>query len=254
MQSAFKSEIRKLLSVRSTYVIFFLILVIIAIFGFYIEGYRGATGSAASTANEFALREVVLNAATTGSIFLAVIAILFMAHEYRHNMIMYTLTASNSRSKVLAAKILAIICFGFVFTLACALFGVLCYTIGLALRSVTLPGQTFDILNIAGRVLFYNLFYTLVALLLAVLTRNIAAALVLLLVTPSTIEPLLSLLLKGNAGYLPFSALEKAVLIHGDAASFSGNLSSAASYVVVSVYVIGGWLIAWWLFLRRDAN
>ncbi len=254
MLHALKSEIRKLLSVRSTYVILFLVLVFTAIYAFYVEGYRGLSGSGASQVNEYALREIVLIATTTGSIFLAVIGILFIVHEYRHNTIMYTLTASNSRTKVLGAKLLALLGFSVAFTAICGLFGLLSYFIGISLRDVSLPEQTFDTINIIGRIMFYNLTYALFGMLLAIITRNIAAAIILLLITPTTVEPLIGLLLKDTAGYLPFTALEKATAIHGDVSMFPGSLSTASSYAVVIVYLLIGWLVAWWLFLRRDAN
>jgi hypothetical protein len=63
---------------------------------------------------------------------------------------------------------------------------------------------------------------------------------------PGTVEQLLGLLLKKNQVYLPFSALG-AVLEHN-------QISYVRAATVVGLYVVVGWIVAWVLFLRRDAN
>src|SRR4030081_2547999 len=98
MIPALKAEFRKLLTVRSTYIIFALALVFVAFFAGYIEGFRTLPDH---VHNPNALSEQVTSAVQAMSIFGALIALLLFAHEYRYNTIMHTLTLSNSRTKVL---------------------------------------------------------------------------------------------------------------------------------------------------------
>lgn len=246
-----KSEARKLLTIRSTYVITFIVLALVALMCFYFEGYRGNTGSAASKLAPTALQEIVGNAAGIGALFLSIIAVLFMAHEYRYNTIMYTLTANTRRSKVLLGKIITITIFGFFFGLITVLFGLGAYLLGLQLRDATLVTQNFDLLAQLGKVAFYYVGYALVGLLIATLLRSVVAAIAVLFMFPVTIEPLLGLVLKDNAVYLPFAALDTIVgasMIQGDNLTSNGAIGVSAIYLVV----IGA--ITWLLFLRRDAN
>lgn len=104
MKSALKSEIYKLLSIRSTYIVVILAALISAFLSFYIEGYKNS--GAPLDANKYAV--VPITAIQLISLFFTVIAILHITNEYRHNTITYTLTAINSRTKVMFAKILSI--------------------------------------------------------------------------------------------------------------------------------------------------
>lgn len=112
---------------------------------------------------------------------------------------MVAITAANSRSKVVAAKIIAVSGF---------------------------------------------------ALLLAVLIRNQLGAIVSIFAAP-VVEHLLSLIIKQNSVYLPFTALD-AVLTHSRPAE--GFITYTHAALVVMVYLVVGWLVAWLLFVRRDAS
>lgn len=250
MAPTIKAEFRKLFTIRSTYILIGLSLILIAAFSFYFEGYRGNTGSAASKVTPLALQEIISNGVGLGVLFATIIAILFIAHEYRYNTITYTLTANARRTRVLLAKVLTIV----LFSIGCGLVAVLVavggYLAGLALRDATLPAQNLDVLSQVGRVAFYYTGYALVGLLIATVARSVVVAIATLLIFPTTIEPLLGLILKENTKYLPFSALDSTV----GAAIMEKTLSPGNAMIVTSVYLVVGLLVTWLLFVRRDAS
>lgn len=254
MITTLRSEFRKLLTVRSTYITSVLAILLVILVSFYVEGWQGISGSAASELTPEALREVAVNSATTSVVFSAIVAILFMAHEYRHNLIMYTLTISNSRTKVLLAKIVTVMVYAFGLTVLCGAIGIGTYYLGLSLRDASLPAQSFDLLYVAGRVLFYGVCYGLIGLLFAALLRNVVAAVAAVFILPVTVEPLLGLILKDNSVYLPFASLEQVIVLDPNQTVVSGQLSPGKGAFVFLVYLVAGWLITWLLFLRRDAS
>jgi ABC-type transport system involved in multi-copper enzyme maturation permease subunit len=235
-----RAELRKLTTVRSTYLLAALGLVLMGFLAFWVLGYRSPLGS------PFIVMEAVKNATMAISVFLSVIAILLVAHEYRFNTIMYTLTASNSRSKVLLAKVLTV----FVLTVLFTLFAI-GVTAALALLGANLgrdfvAAQEFHYVDVIWRTLFYIVGSVMSALLIAVLFRHVVGAIVTYLIVPTTIEGLLGLLLKENTKYLPFSSLEQV--------NTGSLLSPGKAALIFSAYLVVGWIVAWVLFLRRDAN
>ncbi len=255
MMASLKSEFRKLLSVRSTYVVSILALLLTGgLMAFYVEGFWGKSGSAAGSLTELALREVAMNALSSISIFVAIVATLQVVHEYRHNTIMYTLTASNSRTKAFISKVIAVLSYTVVFATICMLVSVVMYLLGVALRGGVLPAQDIDWLSVLGRGLFLNVAYALIGLIVAYLSRNIALAIAVLLIIPSTVEPLLGILLKDNAKYLPFNALNNVVLWNPEAAGNPRVLAFGTAVAVSLAYLAFGLIVTWYLFLRRDAN
>jgi len=249
MISTFKSEFRKLLTVRSTYILIIFSVLITILFAFYFEGYKGNTGSAASTLSPLALKEILTSGGGMGVMFASIIAILFMAHEYRYNMITYTLTANANRSKVLLTKLVTISIFGALYGLFIVLFALGSYMAGLSLRDAELPTQQFDLLPELARITYYYVGYALIGVIFAAITRNVVGAIATLFVLSITIEPLLTLLLKDNAKYLPITALDSTV-----GATFSQSVLSPGMAIVVSAgYLAFGVAVAWLLFLRRDA-
>lgn len=245
-----KSEFRKLFTVRSTYVITLVVLLLVAFMNFYLEGYKGNTGSPASTLETTALQEVISNAAGIGALFLAIIAVLFMAHEYRYNTIMHTLTANTRRTTVLLLKMFAVAVFGACFGLMVVLFGVGMYLLGVQLRGESLHSQDLSLWTSLGKVVLYYIGYALIAVMLAALMRAVVGAIAALLLIPTTIEPLIGIVLKDNAVYLPFAALDTIM----GASLMQGSLTSNAAIGVSAIYLAVFGVITWLLFLRRDAN
>lgn len=250
MLPTFKAEFRKLFTVRSTYVTIFLAFALSALFSFYFEGYRGNTGSAASLLEPTALKEIVSNAAGLGVLFVSIITALYMAHEYRYNTIMFTLTANSKRTEVFVTKLFVAAVFGIIFGLAYIGFTIACYMLGLALRGAELPPQDFKAMTELSAVAFYYMAYALVGMLISALTRNVIAAIAFLLIFPITVEPLLGVILKDNSKYLPFSALDATV---GTGIN-QGMLNQSTAVLVSAGYLLVVALITWLMFIRRDAN
>lgn len=240
MLPVIRAEARKLLTVRSTYILSGIAFLLTALLTFWIFGYKAPATSP----------HIFMEAVETGSaaiaVFVAIIGILLITHEYRYNTIMYTLTASNSRTKVLLAKALVYAGFVAVFTLFIMLASALFSWIGLSMGHDYAAAQEFYYWDTIWRGLVYVLLYSSAALMFGFLFRHVVGAIAVFMIVPSTLEGLLGMLLKDNTKYLPFTALEQ---IH--TGSMLKPLSAA---VLFGAYLAGGWIIAWILFLRRDAN
>lgn len=243
-----KAEFRKLLTVRSTYIITGLLIAFVIFIAFYVEGWRLAPQDLHNPAE---LSSDVFGALGL-SVFGAVIGILLMTHEYRYNTIIYTLTGSNSRSRVLFSKIIVISVYALLLTAVIAVLSPTASYLGVHAHGHILVPQTLHIGDLAWRSLFYGWSYGLIGLLLAVLIRIQVGAIVALFVIPSAIEGLLSQLLKHDAIYLPFTAL--AEVIGNQGFDSTKPLSPGRAAAVVAVYLAVGWAVAWVLFLKRDAN
>ncbi len=239
MIALLRAEFRKLLTVRSTYIILTIAVLLVGFLAFYVAGYNSGGE------NPLWLSTIIGDTSTTVGIFFAIIAILLMCHEYRHNTVMYTLTYSNSRSKVLLAKVIAVIVFTLVLATALTAFAALMYRLGVAFspRAVFVTSELFwgDV----WRAAYYVLAYTLLGLVLATIIRHVAGVIATLFILP-VVEQLLALLLKANSKYLPFVSLEQ---VHNGAL-----LSPGKAALIFAGYLAAAWIVAWFLFVRRDAN
>ncbi len=252
MIPSIKAEFRKLFTVRSTYVMVGLSIVLVTIFAFYVEGIR-ATGYINDPGK---LASEVTNAISTVSIFGAIVALLAFAHEYRYGTIMYTLTSSNSRTKTLSAKIIAVSVFAVIFSILIGIYSPLMTYLGLQVSGTGFGPQTLEYADLLWKTVFTGWGYAMTGLLFAALLRNQVAAIAALFLIPTTIEPLLGLILKHNAAYLPFSALQQVPrLVSSSPPPDAMNyLTPGKGALVFAAYLLTGCIIAWILFLRRDAN
>lgn len=250
MTAAIKAEFRKLISVRSTYVIVAITLALITFTAFYLEGVWGQTGSAASTLQPSALKEVVGNSAGVAALLISIVAILQVGHEYRHNMITYTLTSNTRRTQVFLAKAIVLGLFAILFGLFASAFAAGAYYVGLEIRNAALPPQDFNLVAQAFRLGVYAFVYGMAGFLLTILIRNLIGAIVLIMIFPTTIEPLLGLLLKDNAVYLPFSAFDHILGV----AIRPGDMSQNTAVIVGLAYIGALGVISWLSFVRRDAS
>lgn len=250
MKSALRAEFRKLLTVRSTYFVTGLVIAFVIFIAFYVVGWRSSPSDLHNTMN---LANDVTNALGV-TVFGAIVAILLMTHEYRYNTIMYTLTSSNSRNKVLLAKFITVSVYALFLATVIAILSPLMGYLGIHAHGYKLVHQTLDIGNLAWRSLFYGWGYAMAGLLLALLTRNQVASLVALFVIPDLAEQLLSILLKHNTVYLPFSSLNQVISNRPDRPEISSNLSPAKAAGVFCIYLAVGWFVSWLLFNKRDAN
>lgn len=246
MIAAVRAEFRKLFTIRSTYVLIILSFLFLILVEFYAKGYRPTQ---AELQNPHHFADNIIVALNSLPIILgSIVAILLMTHEYRYNTIMYTLTASNSRNKVLMAKIVVISIFALVFTVTIVAISPLLMYLGVHLHGNSLGAQTIPYANLLWRCLFYGWASIMAGLLLAALIRNQIGAVVALFVIPS-LEQVAALLLKNNAVYLPFMSSNEVLL-----SPEKGSISYGHAALVFSGYLIIGWVVAWILFLRRDAN
>jgi ABC-type transport system involved in multi-copper enzyme maturation permease subunit len=259
MIAGIKAEFRKLFSVRSTYILIGLSLVYIVFYDFYIVGFNKGgmnTGGLGGLHSPHYLMTEVMRAGGIAApiLFSSIIAVLLMAHEYRYNTIMYTLTTSNNRNKTLIAKIIAITGFSIIFSLFLEVLTPLLALAGLHFHHVRLVHQVFYYRDFFWRILFFGWAYSMIGLLLGLIFRNLVASIAALFLLPVTIEPLIGLLLNMNQQqYLPFTALT-AVLNNGLLRIGPGIISSERSALVALLYIVIGWAIGWTMFLRRDAN
>lgn len=258
MINALKSDLRKLLTIRSTYIMSAIAVLLTSGISFYFEGYKGNSGSPAATLGSNALEVIISTTAGFSVVFITIVAILSVAHEYRYNTIMYTLTSNASRTKALASKCMVLTAYAVIFGLITCALAIGSYMIGLSLRDVSLPAQDFDILTQIGRISAYFAGYALVGLLLATLIRNLVGAIVIFLIAPSTIESLLSVfILKDNGVYLPFRSLDNIVgisTVDNPGGVLGSTVSPATSIAVAAIYIIIALLVTWVLYLRRDSN
>jgi ABC-type transport system involved in multi-copper enzyme maturation permease subunit len=253
MMQALRAEFSKLFTVRSTYIISALVMLLISFLSFWAMGYAYK-----DQLDNLAWQKGILqNVAPITSIFAVIVAILLMAHEYRYNTVIYTLTFTNSRSRVLVAKMITIFIYVFGILLINIGLFMLLSRFGLSLGGNPLPPQQLS-LDIFVKALFYAEGFALAGLLFATLIRNLIFAIVFMFIAPNTIEGLITLVLKQKAIYLPFSSLSQVIAVPGqvvDSGPFQiGRLSPAKGAAVFILYLIIGWIITWYLFLKRDAN
>jgi len=253
MLPTLKAEFRKLLTVRSTYLIAGLVTLLVAFISFLFEGWQ-LKPAALHDPNQ-------LSGDVTGAlgltVFGAIVAILLVTHEYRYNTIMYTLTSSNSRSKVLLSKFIVVSLYAVLLTALIGTLAPVMSYLGVTAHGHTLAPQTLHYGSLAWRSLFYGWGYGMAGLIIAFLARNQVASIVALFVVPGIIEQLLGMWwLKHNSVYLPFSSLSQ--VLNGPATGSgmptSSSLSSAKAAGVYIVYLVVGWVVAWYMFLKRDAN
>lgn len=252
MMAEIRSEFRKLLTVRSTYVVTALAVALIIFIAFYLSGWQL---DAESLKNPAALSGDVTSALGGVMVFGSIVAILLMSHEYRYNTIMYTLTSSNSRVKVLLAKFITVSAYAVFLTLLVGVLSPLMAYLGVHAHGNVLTPQVIDYGDLIWRGLFYGWGYSMAGLLLAVLLRNQIAAIVGLFLIPGLAENLIGfLLLKHNAVYLPFTALSQVINGNPKGLPTSNNLSDLQAAGIFTAYLVVGWVVAWILFVRRDAN
>ena len=244
MTAAIKAELRKLFTVRSTYIITLIACLAVVLFAGYIFGFKL---KGPELLDGTVLSSAITSAITAVAIFGGIVAVLLLSHEYRYNTILYSLTANRSRTVFLLAKIIAVTLFGLLFTTLICVLSPLLTLAGVHLAGHSLATQTISYGDVIWRSLFFGWGYAMIALLITALVRNQIGAIVALFVIPTTVENLLGLLMKNNVVYLPFSAL-------GAVIQPNKHISYGHAALVFATYLVVGWLVAWFLFLKRDAN
>jgi len=247
MIDSIRAEFRKLLTVRSTYVILLISLAIIALFAGYGDGFRAKPQD---LMNPLRLRHESFSAIIFAGLITALTGLLLFGHEYRYNTIMYTLTSSNNRLKSLAAKALVITVYAVFTSLLYAFFSPLASKVGVNLAHHTLGPQTFDAWNIIWRSVMVGWGYAMFAFILVAIIRSQVGSIVAFLMIPLIGENILAGVFSKTVGYLPFMSLQSIT-----PPDFSPQSHSLQHYVDVSfAYIVGGLVVSAVLFTRRDAN
>jgi ABC-type transport system involved in multi-copper enzyme maturation permease subunit len=248
MIAELKAEVRKLFTIRSTYVIIGIALALEFFLAFFISGWRA---DAPTLHNPGTFTAAIQGAIRLLSIFSALIALLLMTHEFRYNTVAYSLTLSNNRSKLLAAKIIVLSIFALIFTAITATLSPLLTSWGMHAHNLHLVAQTITYSSIVWRGLLYGWGYTMVGLVLAVIIRNQIGTIVTLFIVPGTVEAILMLWLKQHVVYLPFTALSS-ILGGNDQGTYQNSISHFHAALVFGAYLLVSWIVAWVLFIRND--
>ena len=204
MVDAIRSEWIKLRTARANLVLLLLALFVPALLTALVTGTAPFdTLRDDTTANRFSF---TISGAGTGNTLLAVLGVLVIGSEYRHNTIRVTLAAVPRRARVHGAKIVIV-------AVVAATAGVVAvgssYLVGSAILgardhgvSLSDPGVTRSLL---GAVLVAGL-HGLVGLGLGTIVKATAGAITLVVVYPVIVEGLLVTLVPSVGKYLPFAA------------------------------------------------
>ena len=241
MLNSLRAESRKLFTIRSTYVLFALAVLLMGVITLYYATYRSEV---------VPLVEVLHNSVSLGVLFCCFTVTLLMANEYRYSTIVHTLTSNARRGRVLLAKILAVTLFSAAYSIVLVLVTAGSYVLFLMVFGSGLPPLGTSLLPITGTLFLYFIGYALFGLIIATVVRSVVATIGIVFSMSLVIEPLLGLMvLHENAKYLPFASLDAMV---GNAHGFS--LTSGNAIAMSGIYVVAGLLVAWALFKLRDAN
>ncbi|MBA2508488.1 MAG: hypothetical protein H0V32_07285 [Nocardioidaceae bacterium] len=267
MTAALRYEWRRLLTLRSTYWLIAVSVVIAATLSSLIAwGFSGV--EIFREGPDFVLAAIATQGAGAGfaplliAYVMSIFGILTFGHEYRHGMIRATLTAVPNRLAVFAAKVVLTVVVAGLTALACAGLGLLAAKI--FFTDIPMAGN--DVTKILAGVSLYAALFALVGLALAAIFRNQIAAIVAVLLFPLVGEAIIRLVLiipdafddiQGVAAYLPFDAgaqmfsfldLDQVLEVFG-----FRPLAAVEGGITFGVFTAVLLAIAGVLFVRRDA-
>ncbi len=246
MIAAIRSELRKILTLRSTYIILAFAFIIVVLMNGWATGYKHGP------LDENFVSGIIRNTLQGMSFLLGIVVLLQVAHEYRYNTIYYTLTLTKRRTTVFLAKVIVATVAMLTGAIILIALGVVSGVIGVAASGAALGAQTIPWGDIVLKGSMYVWGVGMFALIITFLLRNQVGAIVMYLFGVNIAEQLLSLILKSNTGYLPFRALEGVIM---QASVQSGYVfSPEKSMIIVTCWIAVAGFAAWILFLKRDAN
>lgn len=249
MIAALKAEFRKLFSVRATYFCLFAIVILEGLFAFYGDGIRAEK---ANLVVHTYLANEVSNAIPVVALFIGIAGVLLVGNEYRHNTIFYTLTASNSRTRIITAKLLLMAKFSIVFSVLLGFLSPALVVLGLHAGGHHYVSQTFPIWPLLWRAAYYGLGFTMFGMAMAFIIRNQIGTIVTYLVLPGFIEPLLGHLFQTWQKFLPFDLLNQVANTPGTPTQYGISSPRAAGLYLIYMAVL--LIFSYALFLKRDAN
>jgi len=244
MAPALRSEFRKLLTVRSTYfVTAFALVITLFVAGF---GMSYKQNPALFQHSSF-LAENIKSMVMLVALFSGIVAIIQFSHEYRYGTIMHTLTSTSRRNYILLAKIITLSAFAVVFTIIMTVFAGIATYIGVQATAHEMVPQAIPYGELLWKCLFSGWGYAMLGLLFVGLVHNQVAALVTYFMIPLMVEPMSTIVLKDNVVYMPYMAMNAVT-------STNTILSPGKAALVFLTYLAVGWVVAWVLFQKRDAN
>ena len=242
-------EWRRLWSVRATWIMTFVYLVITGLLGagplFLGDGGFGTQtwkGLYSTNANFLCL------------VMLSVVASQFFGHEYRYGTIRLTLTEFPKRERVVLAKTIVLSIYVTISTfLGWAVLGVVGFIAPEGSIGTKGPG-----LSISGgaaselwQVLVFGIAYCLIAMSLTMITRNLALGIVLPLLTFSVIEGLIQLFARLANGGMDWLV---DILPFMNGYAWVTNLpDSPNAGLIFAAWVVGVYLVGSAMFFKRDA-
>lgn len=241
----FRAEIRKIWTIRSTYILtFFMLALGVGVFAFFAIGFKNVENAERSAV---ALQSAIRQPLMLASLLLAIVAIISVGHEYRYNTILYSLTSARQRMTVLVSKLTALLVSALFISIILAALSAAAFYVGQSVAGINTVPQAMPGFDFIWRMVVQVLVYVLIGFGLAVILRSLIAAIAIVLIVPSTVESLLYLLLKENTKYLPFTAVS-------NIADTTSRVPLGLSAVVVMGYVGVLLVVAAVLFQKRDAN
>lgn len=245
MIAELRAELRKLLSVRATYVIVIIAASIAAAVCFYAQGYAA---NPANLQNPNYLAAQATGALSAVTIIGSLAGVLLLANEYRYNTILYAFTSSASRARVLLAKFVVVSGYMLVFGALICLLSIASTWLGVQVKGNELGAQSIVYSNLIWKAAYYAWGFGILALGLTAIIRNQVGAIMALFIIPLVAETFMALALKDNSSYLPFSALNTILFAAPDA-------DTTVKHLTVSLLtILGLWVVAFVSFVKRDAN
>ena len=191
MIDAIRYELVRLRTIRSTYWLIGIALVLQLLLTFIIAWRLPSSGPLSGGDNVFSILVTLGASLGFAPLFIAyilgLVGVFSMGHEYRHGMIRATLTALPNRLLVLAAKVLVAAVVSGIAALMCVLIAVL----AALLFGVGMPsGDGFW--GITSGTVVYTMLFTMSGIAFAAITRHQTAAVALLLLVPTVVEAIVT--------------------------------------------------------------
>jgi ABC-2 type transport system permease protein len=245
-------EWRRLWSVRATWIMTFVYLVITGLLGAgpLFLGDPQSNGLNAQTWKGL----YSTNANFLCLVMISVVASQFFGHEYRYGTIRLTLTEFPKRERVVLAKTLVLAVYVTIATfLGWAVLGVIGSiapegSIGTEGSGMSINGGEPSEL---WQVLVFGFAYCLIAMSLTMITRNLALGIVLPLLTFAVIEGLISLFAGLANGKIDW--IVDALPFANGSAWLTNVAESPNAGLIFAAWVVGVYLIGATMFFKRDA-
>jgi ABC-2 type transport system permease protein len=196
---------------------------------------------------------VVLASATRGLVFIAVLGVLAMAGEYRHQTVTATFLVTPDRGRAVTAKLLLYTLVGLAFAAVATAVALAIALPWLALKGVHVPGFGHELLLVVAGVLASGALYGLLGVGVGALVRNQVAAVVIAVLWITLADALLVGLAPAVGRWTPggaLAALTRTPATPGNA----GYLPMWAGGLLLAGYGVAFAVVGTRLVVRRDVT